>query len=78
MEKFAEVVNSRKQSYNPTKQNCNTVASQFINHIGLDSGKILETPRYADGPVVFPGWELPDGYKFPATEPLYRVILPLK
>ena len=76
MEKFAETVNLQKHSYNPTNQNCNTVASQFINHIGLDSGEILKTPRYAKGPVVFPGWELPDGYKFSATEPLYRVILP--
>lgn len=74
MEKFAEAVNLLKQSYNPIDQNCNTVASQFINHIGLDSGEIFKTPRYAKGPVVFPGWELPNGDKFSATEPLVSMV----
>ena len=71
MKIFAEIINMQKLSYNPAKQNCNTVASQFIKYIGLDSEKILETPRYSDGPVVFPGWELPNGYILSSTQALY-------
>ena len=71
MTAFAEVVNSWELSYDPKGRNCNTVASKFINYIGLDSGEILKAHRHTEGPAVFPGWELPNGYTFPATEPIY-------